>query len=41
MPLNVTTADGALILGNATGYAPDIDAVAVSPLVLSSIVSQP
>jgi carbohydrate binding protein with CBM35 domain len=41
MPLTLTTTDGALVLGNATGYAPDLDAVTLSPLVLSTTVSRP
>jgi len=34
VPLDLTTDDGALRLGNATGWAPNLDRVALAPLVL-------
>jgi Carbohydrate binding module (family 35) len=39
VPLDLTTAGGNLVLGNPDGWAPDIDAVTLSPLVLSSAVT--
>lgn len=36
--LDLTTADGALTLGNATAWGPNIDAVQLSPLVVSTAV---
>jgi hypothetical protein len=38
VPLDLTTATGDLVLGNATGWAPNLDAVSLSPLVLSTSV---
>jgi hypothetical protein len=36
--IDLTTADGALTLGNATAWGPNIDAVQVSPLILDTTV---
>lgn len=35
VPLDLVTDDGALTLGNATGWAPNLDTVALAPLVLA------
>ncbi|ARC58204.1 hypothetical protein AS850_14055 [Frondihabitans sp. 762G35] len=39
VPLQLTTANGALVLGNPSSYAPDLDQVTLSPLQLSSSTS--
>jgi len=38
--INLTASTGNLTLGNTSGYAPDIDGISLSPLILSTTVAQ-
>lgn len=38
VPITLTTAGGSLVLGSASGWAPDLDEISLSPLVLSTSV---
>ena len=36
IPITLTTAGGALVFGNPTAYAPDIDKITIAPAVLGT-----